>query len=136
MEQRWRGIKTWHFPPSLSPNLLEAASPPLGGKKNPTKGRGEEKSELQDPQARARTPAPARPLGAQDGWALKTHPARLARPGPAAAGWLRPQPGAFQAGAVEAEKKRKWGGRGGGAKGEGRAGGGEGREPSLLFISS
>lgn len=94
VEQRWREIKTWHFPPSLSPNLLEATSPPLGGKK---------KSHQREGGASYRTlesapgpPAPPPPLGAQDGWALRTHPARLAQPGPAAAGWLRPQPGAFQ----------------------------------------
>ena len=107
---------------------------PLEEKKNPTKGRVEKRA-TGPSSARPDPQSPPRPLGAQDGWALRTHPARLARPGPAAAaaGWLRPQPGAFQAGA-EAEKKRKWGGGvgwGGEGGGPGGGRGGPGAEPPV-----
>lgn len=117
----------------LSPNLREAASSPLKKKKSHQKKKRERT--LQDPRASAPgSPAAAataaaakspRWLGAEGGSL-----ARLARPGSAAAGWLGPQPQAFQAGA-EAEKKRKCGGVGrpgwrrggpGRARGEGRAG--------------
>lgn len=136
MEQRWRGIKTWHFPPSLSPNLLEAASPPLGGKKKSHQREGVRKKRAAGPSSARPDPGPSaaagssRWLGAEDapGPAGSARPRRL-RLAPTAA---RSLPGRSSRGREE----KKVGGRGGGSKGEGRAGGGEGREPSLLFISS
>lgn len=118
MEQRWREIKTWHFLPSPCPNLLEAASPPLGKKKKKIPPKKEREgcrtlSVRRDPRTpdlrtAARRRRVPRWLGAESAAA----PRRL---GPAAA---RSLPGQSRG----REEKSGGGGRGGEGEGAGRGG--------------
>lgn len=131
MEQRWREIGTSRFLPSL---LICWRPPALPvEKKKSHQKKKKKKKELEDaagPSASAPRPRlpPRSPrwLGTEGGGSAWPRRRRLA---PTAA---RSLPGPSRG-----REEKKSGGEGaGGAKGEDRGRGGEGREPSLLFISS
>lgn len=124
------------FSPLFS-NLREAASSPLKKKKK-SHQKKKKKERCRTPE-RARPDPQRPPPGAQDGWALRevARPAGSARP---CRRGLAPTTAQNLPGRSRGREEKKVGGwgKGRGGEGEGRAGGwgGEGREPSLLFISS